>query len=89
MCGGLHGAFTEGAAQQSAQVSEHRLAEDDEDPRVNYGVEGVEAEGRQVRRVAGKWVNGVDEAGDLWTEKVEVGRYYLVTNKTMENNRSQ
>ena len=75
MCCCLHGSFAEAAVQQRGKVAKHRLAADDEDPRIHDGVQGVEAEGREVLRVAGKWVNGVDEACDLKKEKVEISLY--------------
>lgn len=61
MCCILHSSFAEAAAQQSAKVAKHRLAADDEDPRIHDGVEGVEAEGCQVLIVATKWVNGINK----------------------------
>lgn len=80
MCCRLHGSFAEAAAQQRAKVVKHRLAADDEDPGIHDGVEGVEAEGRQVRCVITKWVNGVDKTCNLMTERVEV-RHSLLGNK--------
>lgn len=68
VCRRLHGASAEAAAQQGAEVAKHRLAADDEHPRIHDGIEGVEAEGRQVLPVVGKRVNGVDEACDLKEE---------------------
>ena len=58
----LHGSFAEAAVQQAAEVEKHRLAADDEDPRIRNGVEGIEAEGREVLRVATKRMDGVDES---------------------------
>lgn len=80
MCCRLHGSFAEAAAQQRAKVAKHRLAADDEDPGIHDGVEGVEAEGRQVRCVITKWANGVDKTCKLMTERVEV-RHSLLGNK--------
>lgn len=80
MCCRLHGSFAEAAAQQRAKVVKHRLAADDEDPGIHDGVEGVEAEGSQVRCVTAKWVNGVDETCNLMKETVEV-RHSLLGNK--------
>lgn len=57
-------------------MAKHGLAADDEDPWIHDGVEGIEAEGRQVLRVARKGVNGVDEARNLKTDEVEVSLYY-------------
>jgi len=61
----LHGLPAEAAAQHGGQVVEHGLAADDEDPGVHDGVQRVEAERRQVLRVAAERTNGVDEACDL------------------------
>lgn len=74
MCRRLHGAFAEAAAQHRAKVAEHGLAADDENPGIHDGVEGVEAEGRQVLCVATKGMNEVDETCNLMREKVEVRR---------------
>lgn len=79
---GLHGPPAEMAAEQRAEVLEDRLAADDEDPGIHDGVDGVEAEGRQVLRVAAERADGVDEAGDLRTEEhggeTRVGRSQLI-----------
>lgn len=61
----LHGSSAEPAAQQGAEVLEDRLAADDEDPGIHDGVEGVEAEGRQVLLVAAERLHEVDEASNL------------------------
>lgn len=63
--GALHRPPAESAAQDGAQVAEHGLAADDEDPGIHDGVQGVEAERPQVLVVAAKRVDGVDEACDL------------------------
>lgn len=62
---GLHRPSAEAAAEQGAEVLEDRLAADDEDPRVHDGVEGVEAEGRQVLLVTAERADGVDKASNL------------------------
>lgn len=72
MCRRLHSLSAEAAGQQRAKVAKHRLAADDEDPGIHDGVESVEAEGRQVLRVATKWVNGVDKACNLKKERVRI-----------------
>lgn len=51
-------------------MAEHRLAADDENPGIHDGVEGVEAEGRQVLCVPTKGTNEVDEPCNLMKEKV-------------------
>lgn len=68
----LHGAPGEAAAQERADVAEDRLATDDENPGVHYGVEGVETERRQVLTVIGKWLDRVDEARNLKREREEI-----------------
>lgn len=65
VCRVLHRPSAEAAAEQGAEVLEDRLAADDEDPRVHDGVEGVEAEGRQVLLVAAEGVDRVDKASHL------------------------
>lgn len=65
----LHGSSAEAAAQQRAEVAEHGLAADDEDPGVHDGVEGVEPEGRQVLGVAAERVERVDKTCDLEAER--------------------
>lgn len=69
MCRRLHRSSAEAAAQQGAEVAKHRLAADDEDPRIHDGVEGVEAEGCQVLFVATKRSDGVDETCNLKKQK--------------------
>lgn len=66
---GLHRSFAESAVQYRAEVAEHGLAADDEDPGIHDGVHGVEAECSQVLLVAVKWVDGVDKTGDLQKER--------------------
>lgn len=60
------------AAEQGAEVLEDRFAADDENPRVHDGVEGVEAEGRQVLLVAAEGVDRVDKASNLWKGGVNI-----------------
>ena len=67
--GGPHAAACEAAAQQQVEVAQNRLAADDKDPGVHDGVEGVEAERRQVALVVSQRPDGVDEAGDLRTKR--------------------
>lgn len=71
----LHGPSAEVAAEQGAEVLEHRLAADDEDPGVHDGVEGVEAEGCQVLLVAAERANGVDKASNLRKGGADVRLY--------------
>lgn len=66
---GLHRSFAESAAQDGAEVAEHGLAADDEDPGIHDGVQGVEAERSQVRLVAAKRLDGVDKTRNLQTER--------------------
>lgn len=40
----FHCSFAESAVQNGAQVAEHGLAADDEDPGIHDGVQGVKAE---------------------------------------------
>lgn len=53
------------AAQQRAQVAEHGLAEDDEDPGVHDGVEGLETERQQVLLVVTHRLDGIGKTGNL------------------------
>lgn len=69
---GLHRSFAESAAQNGAEVAEHGLAADDEDPGIHDGVQGVEAERSQVLVVAAKRVDGVDKTCNLQKERMRV-----------------
>lgn len=61
MCCSLHSSFAKAAAQQGAKVTKYRLAADDKNPWIHYGVEGVKTESCQVLLVIGKWMNSIDE----------------------------
>lgn len=67
----LHRSPREVAAQQRAQVAEHGLAEDDEDPGVHDGVEGLETERQQVLLVVTHRLDGIGETGNLRRVKYE------------------
>lgn len=56
------------AAEPELEALEDGLAEKDEDPGVQDGVEGVETEGQQVPHLTAVWSDGLGEAADLRTQ---------------------
>jgi hypothetical protein len=53
------------ATQPELEALEDSLSEKDEDPGVQDGVEGVEAEGEEVPHLSAVWGDGLSEASDL------------------------
>lgn len=66
---GLHRSFAESAVQNGAEVAEHGLAADDEDPGIHDGVQGIEAECPQVCVVVGNWPDGVAKTSNLQKQR--------------------
>ena len=65
----LHRSPRVAAVQQGAQVAEHGLAEDDENPGVHDGVERLETERQQVFLVIPYQVDCIDKPGNLRKRK--------------------
>lgn len=53
------------ATQPELEALEDSLSEKDEDPGVQDGVEGIEAEGIEVPHLSAVWSDGLSEASDL------------------------
>lgn len=52
-------------AEPELEALEDGLAEEDEDPGVQDGVEGIETEGQEVPHLTAVWGDGLGEAADL------------------------